>query len=345
MNDRRDSAWKRLSLSTRLNLITASILLGTMGAFVSMDYARERDALLRAHAEELATIAALTARTLPDRLSEITTEELRAIASTQPELRVAIHVVRGGKVVLSTGERATEFPALRRLDWTSDYDAWRTPTGLAVSIPYRSSPTGPTGPTGATAELFVETSLSSVNRTLSRTLRLHVIHGLATALAMMVGVAWVLRRAVHGPFTRMASAMNVMERGTWELDVPLWYDDEVGALTTAFNRMGRKLTRTARDFARAEKLSALAVLTTRLHRDLDSPLREIEAAASRLTARELSMADLEAAALRIHEAAAFSRGVVEKLDDVFLAELKVPTKSEHGGSTERASSDDLLAVE
>ena len=184
-----------------------------------------------------------------------------------------------------------------------------------------------------------------MNRTLSRTLRLHVIHGLATALAMMVGVAWVLRRAVHGPFARMVSAMKVMERGTWELDVPLSYDDEVGALTTAFNRMGRKLTRTAREFARAEKLSALAVLTTRLHRDLESPLREIEVAASRLTERELSMAEVEGAALRIHEAVALSRSAVERLDDVFLAELKVPTVSEPRNSPERASSDDRLAVE
>ena len=338
MNDRRDSAWKRLSLSTRLDLITASILLGTMAAFVGLDYARERDALLRAHAEELATIAALTARTLPDRLSEITTEELRTVASARAEQSVSIRLVRDGRVVISSSERAMEMPALKKIDWSSDYDAWRTLTGLAVSVPYRSSATGPTG---ADAELFVETSLASVNRTLSGTLRLHVIHGLATVLAMMLGVAWVLRRAVHGPFARMVSAMNVMGRGTWELDVPLSYDDEVGALTTAFNRMGRKLTRTALEFARAEKLSALALLTTRLRRDLDSPLCEIEAVASRLTARELSMADLEAAALRIHEAAAFSRGVVEKLDDVFLAELNAAT--EYQGSTDRATSDEVLA--
>ena len=277
MNDRRDSAWKRLSLSTRLDLITASILLGTMAAFVGLDYAREREALLRAQAEQLATIGAFAARTLPNRFSEITTEELRTVASARAEQSVSIRLVRDGRVVISSSERAMEMPALKKIDWSSDYDAWRTLTGLAVSVPYRSSATGPTG---GTAELVVETSLASVNRTLSGTLRLHVIHGLATVLAMMLGVAWVLRRAVHGPFARMVSAMNVMGRGTWEVDVPLSYDDEVGALTTAFNRMGRKLTRTALEFARAEKLSALALLTTRLRRDLDSPLCEIEAVAS-----------------------------------------------------------------
>ena len=210
MNDRRDSAWKRLSLSTRLDLITASILLGTMAAFVGLDYAREREALLRAQAEQLATIAALTARTLPDRLSEITTEELRTVASARAEQSVSIRLVRDGRVVISSSERAMEMPALKKIDWSSDYDdAWWTPTGLAVSVPYRSSATGPTG---GTAELVVETSLASVNRTLSGTLRLHVIHGLATVLAMMLGVAWVLRRAVHGPFARMVSAMNVMAR-------------------------------------------------------------------------------------------------------------------------------------
>src|SRR3990172_1793966 len=340
MNDRRDSAWKRLSLSTRLDLITASILLGTMAAFVGLEYAREGEALLRAQAEQLATIAALTARTLPDRLSEITTEELRTVASARAEQSVSIRLVRDGRVVISSSERAMEMPALKKIDWSSDYDAWRTLTGLAVSVPYRSSATGPTG---GTAELVVETSLASVNRTLSGTLRLHVIHGLATVLAMMLGVAWVLRRAVHGPFARMVSAMNVMGRGTWELDVPLSYDDEVGALTTAFNRMGRKLTRTALEFARAEKLAALALLTTRLRRDLDSPLSEIEAVASRLTARELSMADMEGAALRIREAAALSRGGVEKLDHVFLAELNAAT--EYRGSTDRATSDEVLASE
>ena len=187
MNDRRDSAWKRLSLSTRLDLITASILLGTMAAFVGLDYAREREALLRAQAEQLATIAALTARTLPDRLSEITTEELRTVASARAEQSVSIRLVRDGRVVISSSERAMEMPALKKIDWSSDYDAWRTLTGLAVSVPYRSSATGPTG---GTAELVVETSLASVNRTLSGTLRLHVIHGLATVLAMMLGVAW-----------------------------------------------------------------------------------------------------------------------------------------------------------
>jgi nitrate/nitrite-specific signal transduction histidine kinase len=184
-----------------------------------------------------------------------------------------------------------------------------------------------------------------VNRTLRRTLRLHVIHGLATVLAMVSGVAWVLRRAVHEPFARMVSAMNMMGRGTWELDVPLSYDDEVGALMTAFNRMGRKLTRTALEFARAEKLSALAVVTTRLRRDLDSPLREIEAAASRLGARELSMADAVGEALRIHEAAALSMSIVEKLDDAFLTEFHVATGSTYRGSTDRASSSEILATE
>src|SRR3972149_2133194 len=207
MNDRRDSAWKRLSLSTRLDLITASILLGTMAAFVGLDYAREREALLRAQAEQLATIAAFAARTLPDRLSEITTEELRTVASARAEQSVSIRLVRDGRVVISSSERAMEMPALKKIDWSSDYDdAWWTPTGLAVSVPYRSSATGPTG---ADAELFVETSLASVNRTLSGTLRLHVIHGVATVLAMMLGVAWVLRRAVHGPLARMVSALHV----------------------------------------------------------------------------------------------------------------------------------------
>jgi HAMP domain-containing protein len=339
MHDRRDSAWKRLSLSTRLNLIIASILLATMAAFVALDYAYEREALLRARAEQLATIGASTARTLRDRLSEITAEELRAVASTSAEEPVSLHLVRDGKVVLSSSKRAMEIPAaLRRLDWGGNYDAWWTATGLAVSVPYRSSATD------ATAELYVETSLDSVKRMLGRTLRIHVIHGLATVLAMTLGVGWVLRLAVHGPFARMVSAMNVMERGTWELDVPLSYDDEVGALTTAFNRMGRKLTRTALEFARAEKLAAQALVSTRLRRDLDSPLREIEAVASSLATRTLSIQDVEGAALRIHEAAARSRGLVEKLDDAFLAELNVTTESEYRGSTDHGSSDPLVAV-
>lgn len=76
MHDRRNSAWKRLSLPARLNSIIASILLATMAAFVALDYANEREALLRARAEQLATIGASTARTLRDRLSEITAEEL-----------------------------------------------------------------------------------------------------------------------------------------------------------------------------------------------------------------------------------------------------------------------------
>lgn len=83
MHDRRDSAWKRLSLSTRLNLIIASILLATMAAFVAPDYVYEREAVLRARAEQLATIGASTARTLREPLSEITAEKLRAAAKSQ----------------------------------------------------------------------------------------------------------------------------------------------------------------------------------------------------------------------------------------------------------------------
>jgi HAMP domain-containing protein len=100
--------------------------------------------------------------------------------------------------------------------------------------------------------------------------------------------------------------------------------------------MGRKLTRTALDFARTEKLAALAVLSLRLRRELDSPLSEIESASSRLRAHDLSQ-ELESDALRIEAAAALSRRTLERLDDFFLAELSVRADSNYRDSCERAA--------
>jgi hypothetical protein len=128
VRDRLNLNWMRLSLSTRLNLITASALLLTMAVFVALDYARERKALLDAEAERPATLGALAARRLPPLPSVVTEEQLRAVASGSAERPVTVYLVRDGRDVLSSSERNRRVPAPKKVGSSPTYDLWRTST-------------------------------------------------------------------------------------------------------------------------------------------------------------------------------------------------------------------------
>lgn len=301
-----ESLWKTLSLSTRLNTVTTGILLVTMTLFVALDYMREREALLRAKVSELASIANATAIIVRERGPTTTKEELRSLAPELSSEEVVLHVVRPNDVWISSNTSVVSVAEFEPIPWSTDFSAWWTDGGLAVSVVSDSR-------SGAGTKVVAEASLAAIESILAQTLRMHVVHGLATVAAMALGIGWMISKTVLGPFGRMLSAMNVMERGTWEVDVPMFYRDEVGRLGLALNRLGKNLTDTARQFAQAEKRAALALFSLRMGRELNAPLSEIERGAARLEDPALLYEDVKREAHQIRSAASVARNTIDGL--------------------------------
>jgi methyl-accepting chemotaxis protein len=88
----------------------------------------------------------------------------------------------------------------------------------------------------------------------------HVLHAVATVVALVVVLNWLCNRVVLSPIEDLLRHINYMGRGTWTAAIPVHRKDEIGQLTQAFNELGGKLSMTVQQFAAASKLSALALI-------------------------------------------------------------------------------------
>lgn len=97
---------------------------------------------------------------------------------------------------------------------------------------------------------------------------LHVIHAVATVLALAVVLnilwyRWFIRR-----LEVLLRNINSMSLGTWSATIPVERDDEIDQLSRAFNELGAQLTTRVQQFAAASKLSAMALLGQRMVRKI-----------------------------------------------------------------------------
>jgi methyl-accepting chemotaxis protein len=314
-----------------MDAVVVLILLGTMAFFVSLDYVQERRSLIRARAEQLAAIGAMVQASLGESNSEPVMARLQALASSRLGEAVTVYFVENPSVATLNNDAQSELGKLERIVWITNFEAWKTPAGLAVSIPFSSFSTS------STTRIFVEASTERVEAALARTLRIHVVHGLVTVAAMAFGIAWLLRTALLGPLRRILSAINVIERGTWEVDVPIPRGDEMAALTAAFNKVGRNLASTVHQFVQAEKLSLLALLAIQVRQGMDAPLRDIEKTAFRLGMNSsLTPREARHEVERIREASERARRAAQRLDQAFSEALGDARSSTHGKESSTA---------
>jgi methyl-accepting chemotaxis protein len=104
---------------------------------------------------------------------------------------------------------------------------------------------------------------------LARVTKLRIAHAAVTLLVAVAVLNLLWYRLILLPIRQILSHINVMGRGTWTGSIPVRRKDEIGQLALAFNELSGTLNSTIHQFAAASKLSALALLGTRMVRKIN----------------------------------------------------------------------------
>jgi HAMP domain-containing protein len=107
---------------------------------------------------------------------------------------------------------------------------------------------------------------------------LRLLHAIGTLVIAVAILNYVWYRVIYRPIQRLLSEINTMGRGTWHSSLPVKRKDEIGELTTAFNQLGEQLTSTFQSINTSSKLSALALISSRIMRTTASLRIQIAAA-------------------------------------------------------------------
>jgi nitrogen fixation/metabolism regulation signal transduction histidine kinase len=114
------------------------------------------------------------------------------------------------------------------------------------------------------------------------TTKIRIIHAVGTLVIAVAILNYVWFRVIYRPIHRLLSQINIMGRGTWTTGLPVRRNDEIGELTRAFNDLGPQLTSTFEHIHTSSKLSALALIGSRLVREVTAARGQITAVAHTL---------------------------------------------------------------
>jgi HAMP domain-containing protein len=104
---------------------------------------------------------------------------------------------------------------------------------------------------------------------------MRILHAAGTLVIAVAILNYVWYRVIYRPIRRLLSQINIMGRGTWKSALPVKRNDEIGELTTAFNDLGQQLTSTFHHINTSSKLSALALVGSRLVREVRAVREQI----------------------------------------------------------------------
>ena len=104
---------------------------------------------------------------------------------------------------------------------------------------------------------------------------IRLLHAAGTLVIAVAILNLVWYRVIYRPIRQLLSQINIMGRGTWSCALPVKRNDEIGELTSAFNRLGEQLTSSFHHISASSKLSALALIGGRLARELAAIRRRI----------------------------------------------------------------------
>lgn|SRR5574338_36381 len=158
-------------------------------------------------------------------------------------LRLKFHLLLLPTVVLAL---AVMIAADYRFQYEALMDAHATHTG---------SPAGSSSPIDATLQ---------PDAVAWRTMRSHALFGLALLAVLGLAVDAALARLVLRPAARLREQLTRIEHGQWQLGAPEQSRDELGALCTAFQRLGPELGALMTNTVNAERLATTAIVSNRL---------------------------------------------------------------------------------
>ena len=108
-----------------------------------------------------------------------------------------------------------------------------------------------------------------------RTMRSHALFGLALLAILGLAVDAALVRLVLRPAARLRDQLTRIEHGQWQLGTPEQSRDELGALCTAFQRLGPELGALMTNTINAERLATTALVSQRLASRIEPEVQTI----------------------------------------------------------------------
>lgn len=126
--------------------------------------------------------------------------------------------------------------------------------------------------------------LAVIQAALAQTKSIHAIHWVVTVTVLVLVLHWAVSRVVIRPAQQIMAGLDVMERGTWRPGLPIGSADELGKLTRKLNEVGKVVSRRVSEWRGAERLSALALVSNSVSRELKQVSKAIREAARTLRA-------------------------------------------------------------
>lgn len=260
-----------LGIRARLSLALGGVLLVATLAF-GLVYANiERGTILeveRDHLEHIARIATV-------RLSDV--ENREALEDAIRELEQELNEVRDtGHEILVRDDRgavvAMSHP--RRSSGRSDArDASVLPRSLRVAVPVRFARWSEASGGAKPSRLVIYESLDGVQPLFQRSLWRHMLFAGGVVALVLVAAGLTADRMVVRPVRELAGLTDrIAQDGSWLPIAPSRRrSDEIGRLGDHLADLSRRLVDSVRD----ERYTSASLVATRVHQELDEPLRRI----------------------------------------------------------------------
>lgn len=268
----------KLNLGLGLVLLAATLVFGASYAWVETATRIDSD---RRHLSEIASLARLHLET--DSAEQGMDAALSGLARSLAEATRSEHhlVLLGGdgEVLATAEDSVSDRSQLRR--GVGVGSAWRVvlPAALSETIPVDLPGDGDGG---RSARLVIEESLDAISASVAARFLGHLALAASIAGLAMGSVAWLVRRIVIGPLREVAAAtQQIASGGEWRPFLPKRRaSDEIGVLADGLARLSRRLV----EAVRRERFESAHLVAERVRRELESPIRDIDARLAMLQA-------------------------------------------------------------
>lgn len=122
--------------------------------------------------------------------------------------------------------------------------------------------------------------LAQIRHSLRQTLMVHLLHVTVTVAVLVIALNFAATKLLIKPIRQLLDGVRTMSRGKWDIHLPVTSRDEMGLLTAQFNAMANLLEDRVTQLRRAERLSSLAILVSKMNAELSGIEHQMDRAVS-----------------------------------------------------------------
>jgi signal transduction histidine kinase len=144
------------------------------------------------------------------------------------------------------------------------------------------------------------------------------------AMAVGLGVTYLLARRIVEPVKRLDRAAAEVARQNYAIEVAVQSEDEMGRLARTFNNMCASIRQAQEDLIRQERISTIGRLSSSIVHDLRNPLAAIYGGAEMMVDTDLPPGHMKRLAGNIYRASRRIQGLLQDLLDLSRGKGAMP---------------------